>query len=89
MGLQLRDLLHHVISACDEPLKGRIMEVLEEPDEKFKQLPLDHRKQRNRNCSGSSDEHFWHNGVIRNAGSELRRDLIRNGWYKPEQRRSA
>ncbi len=83
MGLQLRDMLHHVTSACEEPLKGRIMEVIREPDEKFKQLLIDHRKKLNKSCTGSSEEHFWHNGVIRNAGHELRRDLIRQGWYKP------
>jgi hypothetical protein len=31
----------------------------------------------------SADDHFWYSGVIRNAGHELRRDLIRDGWYKP------
>lgn len=83
MGLQLRDMLHHVISACEEPLKGRILEVLKEPDEKFRQILIDSRKRLDNPGSVSSDEHFWYNGVIRNAGHELRRDLIRDGWYKP------
>lgn len=83
MGLQLRDVLHHVTSCCEDPLKGRIMDVLKEPDEKFRQLLIDNRKRLDKPCSSSADEHFWYNGVIGNAGHELRRDLIRHGWYKP------
>jgi len=83
MGLQLRDILHHVVSSCDEPLKGRILEVLQEPDEKFRQMLIDHRKRLDSPCTATPEEHFWYNGVIRNAGHELRRDLIRHGWYKP------
>jgi hypothetical protein len=83
MGLQLRDLLHHVISACDEPLKGRILDVLKEPDEKFRQNMIDNRKRLDNPGMTATDEHFWYHGVIRNAGHELRRDLIRHGWYKP------
>ena len=83
MGLQLRDMLHHVTSACDEPLKSRIIEVLKDPDEKFRQALIDNRKRLDNPGFVSSEEHFWYHGVIRNAGHELRRDLIRNGWYKP------
>jgi hypothetical protein len=83
MGLQLRDMLHHVVSACEEPLKSRILEVLKEPDEKFRQTLIDNRKRLDNPGTLSSEEHFWYNGVIRNAGHELRRDLIRDGWYKP------
>ncbi len=83
MGLQLRDMLQFVISSCSEPLSSRIHEVLKEPDEKFRQNLIDHRKRLDRPGSSSSEEHFWYNGVIRNAGFELRRDLIRHGWYKP------
>ena len=83
MGLQLRDVLHQVTSSCEEPLKGRIMDVLKEPDEKFRQLLIDGRKRLDNPCRTSAEEHFWYNGVIGNAGYELRRDLIRNGWYKP------
>lgn len=83
MGLQLRDILHHVISSCEEPLRGRILEVLKEPDEKFRQLLIDNRKRLDNPGALSSEEHFWYHGVIRNAGYELRRDLIRHDWYKP------
>jgi hypothetical protein len=83
MGLQLRDMLHHVLSSCEEPLKKRILEVLKQPDEQFRQSLIDHRKRLDTPAVVSSEEHFWYNGVIRNAGHELRRDLIRHGWYKP------
>ncbi|MEJ2519308.1 MAG: hypothetical protein P8Y91_03050, partial [Desulfuromonadales bacterium] len=83
MGLQLRDILQHVTSACDDPLKNRLLEVLKEPDEKFRQLLIDNRKRLDGPGMSPAEEHFWYNGVIRNAGYELRRDLIRHGWYKP------
>ena len=83
MGLQLRDMLQYVITTCGEPLSSRILEVLKEPDEKFRQNLIDHRKRLDQPGLISSDEHFWYKGVIRNAGFELRRDLIRHGWYKP------
>ncbi|RLB64246.1 MAG: hypothetical protein DRH08_09920 [Deltaproteobacteria bacterium] len=83
MGLQLRDMLYHVISICEEPLKSRILEVLKEPDEKFRQILIDNRKRLDNPGIKTTEEHFWYNGVISNAGHELRRDLIRHGWYKP------
>jgi len=83
MGLQLRDMLQHVVAACGEPLSSRILEVLKEPDEKFRQNLIDNRKRLDPPGGPSSEEHFWYGGVIRNAGFELRRDLIRDGWYKP------
>ncbi len=83
MGLQLRDILHHVILSCEQPLKGRILDVLKEPDEKFRQSLIENRKRLDNPGILSPDEHFWYNGVIKNAGHELRRDLIRHGWYKP------
>jgi hypothetical protein len=72
-----------VLLACEEPLKSRILDVLKEPDEKFRQSLIDHRKRLDNPGATSSEDHFWYNGVIRNAGHELRRDLIRQGWYKP------
>lgn len=83
MGLQLRDILHHVIAACEPPLKNRILDVLKDPDEKFRKLLIDNRKRLDSPAPPEIEEHFWYNGVIRNAGHELRRDLIRDGWYKP------
>jgi hypothetical protein len=82
-GLQLRDLLHHVVSSCTEPLRSRIGEVLRVPDDTFRQLLIDNRKRLDGPGETPAEEHFWYNGVIGNAGFELRRDLIRHGWYKP------
>ncbi len=83
MGLQLRDMIQHVISTCGEPLGNRITEVLKEPDERFRQNLSDNRKRLDDPGLTTTAEHFWYNGVIRNAGVDLRRDLIRQGWYKP------
>ena len=83
MGLQLRDMLEHVLSCCEEQLRQRIMEVLQEPDGKFRQLLTNNRKRLDAPEDTPAEDRFWYNGVIHNAGYELRRDLIRDGWYKP------
>ena len=82
-GLRLRDMIQYVIANTPEPLCSRIREALQEPDEKFRQLLIDNRKRLDGPGTITTEEHFWYNGVIRNAGHELRRDLIRDGWYKP------
>ncbi|MDT8441554.1 MAG: hypothetical protein RQ723_07825 [Desulfuromonadales bacterium] len=81
MGLQLRDLIQYVIDRVDPPLATRIREAIQEPDELFRQNLSGQRKRLDRPGTAAAD-HFWYNGVIRNAGVGLRRDLIRSGWYK-------
>jgi hypothetical protein len=66
-----------------EPLGSRIREALQETDEKFRQSLTDRRKRLDPPEEAPPEEHFWYNGVIRHAGVDLRRDLIRHGWYKP------
>jgi hypothetical protein len=83
-GLRLRDMIQHVIAHTPEPLCTRIGEALKEPDERFRQSLTDRRKRLDDpELTVPSDDHFWYNGVIRHAGVDLRRDLIRHGWYKP------
>ena len=83
-GLRLRDMIQFVITSTPEPLCSRIREALQEPDERFRQSLTDRRKRLDDpQVPPPSDAHFWYNGVIRHAGVDLRRDLIRHGWYKP------
>jgi len=83
-GLRLRDMIQHVIANTPEPLRSRIRETLKDPDERFRQSLTDRRKRLDDpELALPSEEHFWYHGVIRHAGVDLRRDLIRHGWYKP------
>jgi hypothetical protein len=82
-GLRLRDMIQFVIANAPEPLCQRIREALLEPDDRFRQSLTDRRKRLDEPGSRAPEEHFWYHGVIRHAGVDLRRDLIRHGWYKP------
>ncbi len=83
-GLRLRDMIQFVIDASAPAVKDRICEALRESDERFQQSLIDNRKRLDSpGARTPTEEHFWRNGVTRNAGVDLRRDLIRCGWYKP------
>ena len=83
-GLRLRDMIQFVIDNSPEPLRSRIRDALQEPDDRFRQSLTDRRKRLDDpQQPPSAEDHFWYNGVIRHAGVDLRRDLIRHGWYKP------
>ncbi len=83
MGLRLRDLIQYVIDNTDAQLSQRILEALKEPDERFRQSLSGRRVRLDHPGATHSEDHFWYNGIICNAGVDLRRDLIRHGWYKP------
>ncbi len=83
-GLRLRDMIQYIIDASPAIVRERICEALQESDERFQQSLIDSRKRLDSPSAPlPTEEHFWRNGVIRNAGVDLRRDLIRCGWYKP------
>ena len=83
-GLRLRDMIQFVIEASPPIVGSRITEALQESDERFQQSLTDRRKRLDGPGTDSPPEdHFWRKGIIRNAGVDLRRDLIRHGWYKP------
>lgn len=83
MGLRLRDLIQHVIDQVDPDLGKRISDALKEPDENFRRSLSDHRKRLDGPGNPCAEKHFWYNGMICNMGVDLRRDLIRHGWYHP------
>lgn len=85
LGLKLRDLIEYVMVTAAPPLGARIREIVAESDRKLRKNLVDRRKRLD------SPDHdppvksdlFWHQGIVRNQGVPLRRDLIRQGWYKP------
>ncbi len=83
-GLRLRDMLQYVIEGMPSDISGKLAQILAEPDSRFKQTLEDRRKRLDPATPVPvSGERFWYHGVVRNQGAELRRDLIRHGWFKP------
>ncbi|MEJ2199983.1 MAG: hypothetical protein P8X63_03060 [Desulfuromonadaceae bacterium] len=82
-GLKLRDLIEYVIEGVASPLKNKIREIVAETDKNLQQNLVDHRKRLDfpSETPAARNEHFWYQGIVRNQGAPLRRDLIRQGWY--------
>jgi len=83
-GLKLRDLIQFVAEGLPDDLSRKILDIVAEADENFRKNLVDSRKRLD--PPGNlpvKDERFWYRGVVRNKGADLRRDLIRHGWYKP------
>lgn len=81
-GLHLRDLLQFVYEGTSESLQQKLQEVMAASDAKFRSLLQDQRKRLDAPTSvPMRAERFWCHGVIANQGANLRRDLIRCGWY--------
>lgn len=79
-ALGLRDLIEVVAVGVSPSLSAKLLEVIREADERFRELLTD----RHKRLDGRKEqpERFWYHGMIRNPGSVLRRDLIREGWYR-------
>jgi len=81
-GLKLRDAIASVIDAVPHPLQEKLRAILADPDQRFQQTLSDRRKRLDTpGQAGRPAEHFWYQGVVRNQGAPLRRDLIRHGWF--------
>lgn len=85
LGLFLRDIIDHVISGSDADLARKILEIVAETDTKFRKILIDRRKRLDlppeRLMAGKAP--FWYQGIVSNQGVILRRDLIRQGWFRP------
>jgi hypothetical protein len=82
-GLQLRDLLQFVCEGVTAPLQKKMQEVMAESDAIFRSLLQDQRKRIDAPSTiPMRSDRFWCHGVIAAQGANLRRDLIRCGWYK-------
>lgn len=83
-GLVMRDCIAMVCSQCNSQLRHKLQQFIAEADKTFKHLLTDTSKSplRGRCTKHPRNLHFWHWGVPREYGVELRRDLIRIGWYQ-------
>ncbi len=82
-GLKLRDTIQVVIEAAPKILADKIRSITAEPDRNFQSLLTDRRKRLDPPTELQlQQERFWCQGMVRNQGIGLRRDLIRQGWYK-------
>lgn len=82
-GLKIRDMIETVIELLEKPLADKIRSIITEPDTIFRKNLVDGAKRLDTPENPlASQECFWYQGVVRNQGSELRRDLIRHGWFK-------
>lgn len=83
-GLKLRDMIQFVIDGVPEALRGKLLEIVTEADDRLQELLIDRRKRLDPpQADPSAEAPFWYRGVVRNQGAFLRRDLIRQGWFKP------
>ncbi len=82
-GLKIRDTIQLVIELAPPALAEKISQIVYEPDLTFKNILTDNRKRLDAPCEARlKNERFWYQGVVRNQGCDLRRDLIRYGWFK-------
>ncbi|SEA82589.1 hypothetical protein SAMN05660420_03319 [Desulfuromusa kysingii] len=82
-GLVIRDAIQLVIEMAPKALADKIMSIISEPDMAFKKILIDRRKRLDPPTDITlTKNRFWYHGMVRNQGSDLRRDLIRHGWFK-------
>ncbi len=82
-GLIIRDTIQLVIEMAPQQLADKIISIVSEPDDIFKKILIDRRKRLDPPTETKlSQKQFWYHGMVRNQGSDLRRDLIRHGWFK-------
>ena len=83
-GLNIRDLIEHIIRNVGSPLDEKIGDAIIDYDNRFDAILVD----RDRNIDPPRDVYidgdipFWYRGIPKKYGTELRRDLIRCGWYE-------
>jgi hypothetical protein len=83
-GLRLRDLIQYVIDGVPELLARKLTEVVGEADGCLRRNLVESRKRFDLpEDLASHGDRFWYRGMVRNQGVDLRRDLIRRGWFQP------
>lgn len=82
-GLMIRDNIQLVIEVAPKLLADKIISIVSEPDNTFKKILIDRRKRLDPPTEIKlRKKRFWYHGMVRNQGIDLRRDLIRHGWFK-------
>jgi hypothetical protein len=83
-GLNLRDMIQFVIEGTPSALGTKLLDIVAEADSQFRRLLMDRRKRLDPpDGVPVREERFWYQGMVGNQGVSLRRDLIRQGWFKP------
>lgn len=83
-GLMIRDLIQYVIDTAPGDLGPKVQEIIADADQDFKTVLIDRRKRLDPPDSPIfAANRFWYQGVVAKQGVELRRDLIRHGWFTP------
>jgi hypothetical protein len=82
--LKLRDMIQYVVEGMPAALAGKLLDIVAEADARFRKNLVDCRKRLDppRDVPLPEDR-FWYRGMVQNPGAYLRRDLIRQGWFKP------
>lgn len=81
-GLKIRDTIQLVIEITDRELADKLGSIVKEPDLTFKNILIDQRQRLDApNELDLRNERFWYQGVVKKQGCDLRRDLIRHGWF--------
>jgi hypothetical protein len=81
-GLTIRDTIQQVIEVAPKSLADKISLIVSEPDNLFKKILTDRRKRLDPPTEIKlAQKQFWYHGVVQKQGSDLRRDLIRHGWF--------
>lgn len=81
-GLIVRDTIQLVIEIAPKLLADKITSIVAEPDNTFKKILVDRRKRLDPPTEMKlSQNRFWYHGMVQKQGSDLRRDLIRHGWF--------
>ncbi len=82
-GLLIRDTIQKVIEAAPRLLANKISLIISEPDNLLKRILVDRRKRLDPPAEMRlTQKQFWYHGMVQKQGSDLRRDLIRQGWFK-------
>jgi hypothetical protein len=82
-GLMIRDTIQLVIEMVPESLAKKIASIVAEPDRIFQKNLIDQRKRLDSPAEMKLEQQrFWYQGMVKKQGTDLRRDLIRHGWFK-------
>lgn len=82
-GLKIRDTIQLVIEVAPEQLADKIGSIVSEPDKTLQNALIDRRNRLDHPSQPKlQQERFWYQGIVRNQGIDLRRDLIRQDWFK-------
>lgn len=82
-GLRIRDVIQQIIEAAPQPLADKIISIVSEPDQIFQTVLTDRRKRLDPPSEPTlRHERFWYQGMVSKQSIDLRRDLIRQGWFK-------